>query len=75
MYLELGPEQGIEEAEALDVIHVEVREKQIDAAHVTFDLLAEGPDAVRATDSVLERAMENLKTVLVLSPGAAVPAE
>ena len=37
--------------------------------------VAEGPDAVRAVDSVLERAMENLKTVLVLSPGAAVPAE
>jgi len=34
-----------------------------------------GPDAERASDPVLERAMENLTTVLVLGTGAAGPAE
>jgi carboxyl-terminal processing protease len=37
--------------------------------------IAEGPDAVRAPDPVLERAMENLTTVLVLSAPDEVLAE
>ncbi|MHC4253349.1 MAG: S41 family peptidase, partial [Planctomycetota bacterium] len=64
-------------AEMTDAQRVDLRRQweKDKIAEQNGDEVAEGPDAARATDSVLERAMENLKTVLVLGSGAGRAAE
>ena len=43
--MDAAPEQGAEEAEALDVVHVEVGEEHVDRRPVPGRAVAEPPDA------------------------------
>ena len=44
MHLEIRPEERLEEAETLDVIHVQVGQQDVDPGNVALDRISEGAD-------------------------------